>query len=97
MDYSKQFQFSDSEAEDQPAGKLVEDSEKTRNVLHKKCTRRMPNSERKLLRDRYPLPKVPATRTPQLDAIMKPEASASTNCTLSAQGCVHPQRLRADT
>ena len=78
MDYAKQVHFSDSEAEDQSAGKLVEVSEKTRNFLHKKCTRRMLNSERKLLRDRYPLPKVPATRTPQLDSIMKQEASAST-------------------
>ena len=30
------------------------------------------------MRDCYPLPKVPATRTPQLDSIMKPEASAAT-------------------
>ena len=64
--------MSDSEEEHMDYLKVV--SEKTRTFLHKKCTRRMPNSERKLLRDRYPLPKVPATTTPQLDAIMKPEA-----------------------
>ena len=81
MVYSKQVQFSDSEVEDQPAGKLVEVSEKTRKFLHKKCTWRMSNSERKLLRYRYPLPKVPSTRTLQQDTIMKPEASGSTKAT----------------
>ena len=30
------------------------------------------------MRDCYPLPKVPALRTPQLDSIMKPEVSATT-------------------
>ena len=78
MDYSQQLYFSESEAEDQPSTKVVEVSEKTRKLLHEKCTRRVPNSERKQLRDPYPLPKVPATRTPQLDPIMKPEASATT-------------------
>ena len=61
MDNSKVPTFSDSEAEDQPPSKLVEVSEKARIFLHEKCTRRVPNSERKDLRDRYLLPKVPAT------------------------------------
>ena len=38
----------------------------------------MPNTERKALKEQYPLPKVPATRTPQLDPMMKPEASSAT-------------------
>ena len=38
----------------------------------------MPNRERKEMRDYYPLPKVPVTQTPQLDSIMKPEASTVT-------------------
>ena len=37
-----------------------------------------PKWERKEMHDCYPLPKVPATLTPQLDSIMKPEASAAT-------------------
>ena len=78
MDYAGSVHFSDSEAGDQPSTKLVEVSERTRKFLQEKCTRRVTNSERKLLRDPYPLPKVPATRTPQLDAIMKPEASPTT-------------------
>ena len=78
MDYSKTVHFSDSEAEDQPTTKLVEVSEKTGNFLREKCTRRLFNTERKELRDNYPLPKVPAMRTPQLDPIMKPEASSAT-------------------
>ena len=81
MDYSERIVFSDSEAEDQPNTRLVEVSEKTKKFLHEKCTRRVPNSDRKVLRDRYPLPKVPATRTPQLDTIMKPEASPATKAT----------------
>ena len=56
----------------------MEVSEKAKKFLHEKCTRRVTNSERKQLKDTYPLPKVPATRTPQLDPIMKPEVSAAT-------------------
>ena len=41
MDYSKVVQFSDSEAEDQPAGKLVEVSEKTRTFFNENL--RVPN------------------------------------------------------
>ena len=77
MDYSKTVHFSHSEAEDQPTTKLVEVSEKTGKFLRKKCTRRLPNTERKELWDHYPLPKVPATRTPQLDPSMKPKASSN--------------------
>jgi hypothetical protein len=51
MDYSKGVTFSESEAEDQPKTKVVEVSEKTRKFLQEKCTRRVPNSERKELRD----------------------------------------------
>ena len=78
MDYTRIVHFSDSEAEDQPSTKLMEVSEKTKKFLHERCTRRVTISERKQLRDTYPLPKVPAIRTPQLDPIMKPEASTAT-------------------
>ena len=76
MDYTKEVTFSDSEAEEQ-YGKVVEVSEKTSKFLREKCTRRVSNAERKYLRDRYQLPKVPATRTPQPDPFMKPEASTA--------------------
>ena len=78
MDYTKRITFSDSEAEDQPPTKLAEVSEKTKQFLQDKCTRRVLNAEHLELRDHYPLQKVPATKTPQLDPIMKPEASAAT-------------------
>ena len=39
------------------------------------------HSERKELRERYPLPKVPGTKTPQLDAIMNSETSAAMKAT----------------
>ena len=79
MDYCKTVHFSISEAEDKPTTKLVEVSEKTGKFLWEKCTQRLPNMERKELRDHYPLPKVPAMRTPQLDPIIKPETSTATN------------------
>jgi hypothetical protein len=80
MDYSEVV-FSDSEAEDQPNDKMLEVSEKTKKFLQEKCTRRVPNRDRMQIRGHYPLPKVPATRTPQLDSIMKPEASSTTKAT----------------
>ena len=80
MDYSEVV-FSDSEAEDQPNDKMVEVSEKTKKILQEKCTRRVLNRDRMQIRGHYPLPKVPATRTPQLDSIMKPEASSTTKVT----------------
>lgn len=38
----------------------------------------MPNDTRKKVRKSYPLPKVAATRPPQLDAFLKQEVSTST-------------------
>ena len=76
MDYSKAVTFSDSETEDQSKTTVVEVSERTEKYLQE--TERVSNSERKEVRDRSLLPKVPATRTPQLDPIMKSEASTTT-------------------
>ena len=76
MDYSR-IVFSESEAEDQPHAKLVEVSERTSKFLQEKCTRRVPNSTRRELRDRFPLPQVPATRPAQLDPILKSETSSA--------------------
>ena len=73
--------FSDLEDGNQPESetktRMVEVSEKTKRFLHEKCTQRVPNALRKEIRDNYPLPKVPATRIPMLDPMMKPEASAA--------------------
>ena len=80
MDYSKVV-FSDSKVEDQPNDKMVEVSEKTKKFLQEKYTRRVLNCDRMQIRGHYLLPKVPATRTPQLDSIMKPEASSTTKAT----------------
>ena len=78
MDYSKELNFSDSETEDQSRTKVVEVSERTAKFLQEKCTRRVPNNERRSIRDKFPLPKVPATRPAQLDPMMKSETSTST-------------------
>ena len=75
IDYNEAVVFS-SDEEDQPNSKLVEVLERTKAFLQEKCTRRVPNGERMHIRNRYPLPKVPATRTPQLDSVMKQEASS---------------------
>ena len=54
---------------------LLEVSEETRRFLVEKCTRGVANDVRRRTRSRYPLPKVAATKTPQLDPLMKAETS----------------------
>ena len=81
MDYTEAVSFSETESEDTSHTKVVEVSERTVKFLQEKCTRRVPNSERKDIRDRYPLPKVPATRPAQLDPMMKSETSSATKAT----------------
>lgn len=54
---------------------LMEVSEETRRFLVDKCTRGVANDVRRRTRSRFPLPKVAATKTPQLDPLMKAEAS----------------------
>ena len=79
MDYFKEVEFSDSETEDQSRiTKIMEVLERTGKFLQESCTRRVPNSERMVLWDKYPLPKVPATRPAQLDHMMRSETSAAT-------------------
>ena len=77
MDYTKEVYFSDSETEDQSRSKVVEVSERTKKFLQEKCTRRVPNSERREIREKFPFPKVPATRPAQLDPMMRSEASTA--------------------
>ena len=89
MDYSKAVTFSDSETEDQSKTTVVEVSERTEKYLQEKCTQRVSNSDRKEVWDRYPLPKVSVTRTPQLDPIMKSEASTTTKAADKQLARVH--------
>uniref|UniRef100_A0A1X7UCP5 Uncharacterized protein n=1 Tax=Amphimedon queenslandica TaxID=400682 RepID=A0A1X7UCP5_AMPQE len=52
----------------------MEVSEPTHHLLTLTCTSSMSNDQRWETRRRYKLPRVPATKTPQLDAFMKAEA-----------------------
>ena len=67
------------QAEDADGPDLVEVSEETAQFLTRACSRGLSNETRKQSRRRFPLPKVPATRCPSLDAFMKPEVTASKN------------------
>ena len=71
MDYSKEVTWDDK------TPKLREVSEKTNTLLTKACTSRLNNVLRLSHRSSHPLPKVPATRTPQLDPVIKLETSAA--------------------
>ena len=82
MDYVERVVSSDTEAEYQPNPNVMEVSETTAKFLQDKCTRRLPNSERREARDCYPVPKVLATRTPQLDPFMRPPGGF-----IGHQGC----------
>ncbi len=57
---------------------LVEVSEATAELLTERCTLGLRNDARLKARRRYPLPKVPATRTLQLDGFIKSEVSMAT-------------------
>ena len=74
IDYSIPLHFEDSDEEDTPG--LIEVSEKTAKFLSHKCTQRVSNQERLKIWQQYCLPKVPATRTPQLDSYIKQEVSS---------------------
>ena len=74
--YNESLPFLDSDDEEDD-GKLRDVSEKTHAFLTKKCTRCVPNETRLRTRGRFPLPRVPATRTPQLDPFIKTEMSAA--------------------
>ncbi len=57
---------------------LVEVSEATAELLTERCTLGLKNDARLKARRRYPLPKVPATKTPQLDGFIKSEVTMAT-------------------
>ena len=73
-----QVHFSDSGTEDQSRTKLMEVSVRTEKFLWEKCTQRVPNTERREIREKFPLPKVPETRLVQLHPMMASETSAAT-------------------
>ncbi len=66
--------FLDSDEESDP----VEVSEATAELLTERCTLGLKNDARLKARRRYPLPKVPATKTPQLDGFIKSEVTMAT-------------------
>ena len=68
-------------------------SERTGKFLQEKCTRRVPNFERRKIREKFPFPKVPATRPVQLDPMMKSEASFATKATDKQRAKVQTQLL----
>ena len=74
--YDDPIHFEDTDDEDQTEGSLMEVSEETKKFLTEKCTWSVLNSIRRKTRSRYPLPKVAATKTPQLDPFMRSGISA---------------------
>ena len=70
MDYT-----TESESGEQTRTSVTEVSGRTENFRQKKCTRRVPIPERRDIHEKYPLPKVPATRPAQLDPMLKSEIS----------------------
>ena len=59
---------------------LAEVSEETHRLLTDSCTRGMSSETRKCTRSRFKFPKVDATRSPKLDAVLKSVTSVSTEC-----------------
>ena len=56
---------------------LMEFSDETHSFLSSACTRSLSDGQRKCIRGRYQLPKVVATKSPNIDAFMKTETSAT--------------------
>ena len=69
-----------SEKEQEPStqsatGTLVSVSESTATTLHNNFTQPLKNRERLQIRNHYRLPKVPSTKTPQMEAFLKTPAT----------------------
>uniref|UniRef100_A0A1X7VG43 Uncharacterized protein n=1 Tax=Amphimedon queenslandica TaxID=400682 RepID=A0A1X7VG43_AMPQE len=83
------------EAEEEGDSESMEVSEPTHHLLTLVCTRSMSNDQRRETQKRYKLPRVPATKTPRLDAFMKAEAPQNPK---SLDGeLAHRQTLVMDT
>ena len=78
--YRSRPSFDASDEEDTPGSgtgpELCDVSEETHTFLTDCCTRSVPNEIRKRSRSRYPLPRVPATKCPNLDPFIKSEISS---------------------
>ena len=74
--YTERVHWDSDEKEENP--KLIEVSEKTQGLLVEVCMRSVPNSVRRKTCSSYPLPKVAATKTPQMDAFLKADLSPAT-------------------
>ena len=76
-DYSEGVTFVDSDDEDSGEQCTTEVSEETHTFLTRRCTCSLTNEAQKKIQKRFPLPKVPATKTPQLDPYLKTEVSTT--------------------
>ena len=74
-EYNSPVDWSDEEPEVQMESTLMEVLQETRQFLVDKCTRGGAKDVRWRTRSRYPLPKVAGMKMPQLDPLMKEEAS----------------------
>ena len=94
MDISKTITFSNSDPEDQSA-RLVEVSDITRQLWEQKCTGSMPDKEWLAKWNHYPVLKVAATRTPQLDEFIKLEVSLAVKSADREMAKIQPLLLDA--
>ena len=77
LNYDSQVEWSSDEEPEVPTeSSLMEVLEETKRFLEQKCTRGVANKVRRKTQSWYHLPKVAATKTPQLNPMMKVEASA---------------------
>ena len=76
LDYRTPVDWLDEEPEVLTESTLMEVSEDTKKFLVAKCTQGLAKEVRRRTQSRYPLPKVAATKMPQLDTLMRAEASS---------------------
>ena len=70
--------LTDTDEEGEAQADLIEVSNKTYKLLSNMCTQSVSNETRRRVRNRYSLPIVTATKSPNLDAFMRTEISSST-------------------
>ena len=76
-------------------GKLVAVSESTATTLDKYFSKSLKNSEQLQLRDKYGLPKVPSTKTPQMEPFLKEEVNPAAKTADKELARIHTYLLDA--
>ena len=79
VNYDKPIEFPDSDEEE--GSNLVEVSDETKAFAKAKFTMSLNNEKRKRAMNKFPQPKIPATRTPKLDEYMKQLTPAAARTT----------------